>query len=577
MPNQKNYLLQFDFSHDGINMQAIFKDPLHIITTTRPEKVFSCIEKIDQAVRDGYYVAGYFAYEAASSIYPNTNFQHNDNYPLLWFGVFKEKYDGKPINSHSFHVSSWKPNLSQQEYHETFNYILEQINKGDTNQVNYTIQMSAKFSGDAYSYYKRLKSAQEANYSAYLSLGEYSILSPSPELFFHLKERKITTKPMKGTASRGNTYEEDRVQARWLHNSIKNREENMLSVKLMEKELSKLAKPHSIKIPKKFEIEQYPTLFQMTSTVTATLKDNIDTKKLFKTLFPASSITGAPKEKTIRIINETEKAPRNVYCGAIGYFTPHKEAIFNVPIRTVFIDHTTNKATYGVGGAIVKDSTKEEEYEEIITKAKILEKQPKEFQLLETIGLIDGEYIVLDNHLKRLKQSASYFNFIFHEEEVRKILEEILTENQRGSFIVRVLLEKNGEITTDLRRLEKTTNNQVVTFASKPIQKDNPFLYHKTTERTVYDRHTKDDVFDVILWNEQREVTEFTKGNLVIKQSDKLFTPPVSSGLLPGTFRKHLLDKQIIKEKTITKKDIQTAEDIYFINSVRKWIKVHLK
>lgn len=569
--------LQFDFSFDGTDLRAFFKDPLYTIEARNLSEVSPSLAAVDQAVRKGYYVAGYLTYEAAGQFYPEIPFQLEGDFPLLWFGVFKRKLSLPRMKEEEFSLSTWEPNLSKEEYRQRFIQIHKKIKAGVSKQINYTIRMGADFHGDAYTYYKQLENAQEADYSAYMQFDDYAILSASPELFFHLKDRVITTKPMKGTASRGLSFYEDLEKANWLRNSKKNREENLLSVQLMKEELKKIADPTSIEVPKNFEIEQYPTVFQMTSTVRAKLKKNLKGVDIFKYLFPSSSITGVPKKETMELIHKYEDGPRRIYCGALGYFSPGGDAIFNVPIRSVFIDYAKGRASYGVGGAIMEKSTAEEEYDEILTKAKILTKKSPSFDLLETIALKDGCYLLLESHLNRLRQSASYFNYAFPKSKIKIELDKISKEYVSGSYMVRLLLKKSGKFDFEIKLLEESQENEVVTLADRPINVNIPFIYHKTSYRKMYERLSIDGVFDTILWNEKGEVTEFTRGNLVLEISGQLLTPTLSSGLLPGTFRKALLKDGKIKERVIMKEDLIKADKIYFINSVRKWIEVNLK
>lgn len=576
MNRNKGCTLIFDYFCEERNLSAVFRQPIKIITTKCPKEVHSCLIEIERYICEGYYVAGFFSYEAINSLYPSLTKQVKD-FPLLWFGVFKKPFKKQQnLPSGTFTISPWKANLSKDEYKNVFNKLQTKINKEQIQQINYTIQMKSKFIGNPYSYYKQLRKAQEANYSAYLSIGKYSILSISPELFFHIKNQKITTKPMKGTASRGLSYLEDQRNAHWLKNSKKNRKENKLSVNRMKEELSKISQPGTIKVPKKYEIEQYPTVFQMTSTVTANLKKDVTVKQLFKTLFPATSITGIPKKQAIHLIDCYEKESRKIYCGAIGYFTPRKEAIFNVPIRTVLINRETKEASYGVGGAIMADSTVEEEYHEILTKSKVLSQKPKSFRLLETIGLINGHFIILKNHINRMKQSAQYFNFPIHIKSIKTKLMKISKKYSNGKYIVRILLDKLGEISIEVSPLTMSKERPKVTLAKKAIFSKNPFLYHKTTERSIYEKHHQSGVFDVLLWNENKEITEFTRGNVVFEKDGQFITPPVTCGLLPGTFREFLLKQNKLKERIVLKEDVHNYQKIYFINSVRGWIEVEL-
>jgi para-aminobenzoate synthetase/4-amino-4-deoxychorismate lyase len=280
----------------------------------------------------------------------------------------------------------------------------------------------------------------------------------------------------------------------------------------------------------------------------------------------------------MNIIADLENEPRDVYCGAIGYITPNNEAIFNVPIRTVLIDHQTGNAVYGVGGGVTWDSTSEGEYNEILAKAMLLEEKPTKFQL-ESLLLENGDYFLLEEHLKRLENSAQYFGFRCQVERIKKSLKEFGDKNHTGLLKVRLLLAKNGDLTIEGQTITQQKAVLKVTLADEPVDKTNPFLYHKTTNREIYAKYQKQktqEAFDVLLWNQDGELTEFTNGNIVLEIEGNLCTPPVKSGLLAGTFRDRLLQIGEIHEKTLTKSDLIMATRVWFINSVRKWKEVQL-
>ena len=324
---------------------------------------------------------------------------------------------------------------------------------------------------------------------------------------------------MKGTTERGKSLEEDNANAQWLYHSEKNRAENVMIVDLLRNDLGTIAELGSVDVPILFEIEHYPTVHQMTSTITAQVSATTQLVDIFKALFPCGSITGAPKISTMDIIADLETTPREVYCGAIGYITPNKEAIFNVPIRTVVIEQQSGKAIYGVGGGITWDSTAEGEYQEIITKASVLEENRPEFQLLESLLLNEGEYFLMEEHLNRLENSAKYFGFPFDLEDVIKTLSMFASQNHLGVLKVRFLLEKNGEMTIEGQPIAQLKTPLKVKLADKPLERNNLFLYHKTTNREIYNRFQRKfpNVFDVLLWNEDGELTEFTNGNVVVE------------------------------------------------------------
>jgi para-aminobenzoate synthetase / 4-amino-4-deoxychorismate lyase len=481
-------------------------------------------------------------------------------------------------SSGSYKLSNWTPSVTRDEYNTAIQSIKDLIESGDTYQTNYTIRLTSEFYGDDIALFERLKRAQSSNYCAYLNTGDFRILSASPELFFHLEGDRITTRPMKGTMKRGKTVKEDEQKATELYHSEKNRAENVMIVDLLRNDLSVIAKPGTVKVQKLFEIEHYPTVHQMTSTITAEATENTKLVEVFKALFPCGSITGAPKISTMEVINNLESTPREVYCGAIGYITPSKEAIFNVPIRTVVINKETNQATYGVGGGITWDSTAEDEFHEIVAKASLLEENRPVFELLESFLLSNGEYFLLEEHMNRLLHSAKYFNFVFDKDKITKTLLHFAKENHEGDFKIRFLLEKNGEISLEAQPITKPNKPLVVTLADHPVDKNNLFLYHKTTNRGVYSQFQRKfpHVFDVLLWNDQEELTEFTNGNVVLEIDGVLWTPPIDAGILAGTFRQRLITEGKIQVRTLTKDDLKSCTNIWLINSVRKWVKVQL-
>lgn len=574
---QQEPLLSFEFaSATGEIKPLTFQNPIRLIAANTIEEILPSLQLIENAVKEGYYAAGFLSYECAPAFDPAYKVRNGHKMPLLWFGIFSEPEQISLNSTGSYQLSDWEPSVDIEEYESCINSIKQYIESGDTYQANYTIRLQSKFQGDDIAFFDDLKKAQTSNYCAYINTGDHQILSASPELFFHLRENQITTRPMKGTIKRGNSFTEDEANANWLYHSEKNRAENVMIVDLLRNDLGMIAETGTVHVPKLFEIEQYPTVHQMTSTITAKIAEHTPLFDIFKALFPCGSITGAPKISTMNIIADLENTPREVYCGAIGYITPKREAVFNVPIRTVIIEEQTGIATYGVGGGITWDSTAQGEYDEVITKANVLKKKNPAFQLLESLLLKEGEYFLLHEHLNRLEKSARYFGFPFHLDNINKALRNFATENRHGELKIRFLLDRNGEITIEGQSIGQPNRPLQVILSDEPLDKDNPFLYHKTTNRTVYSyfQEKHPHVFDVLLWNEDGELTEFTNGNLVLEIDGTYWTPPVQSGLLAGTYRQSLLEQGKIQEKILTVEDLEKAQKIWFINSVRKWIEV---
>ncbi|EIB5317517.1 aminodeoxychorismate synthase component I [Listeria monocytogenes] len=565
-------LLRFDFEGDT----KIFENPLYELVAHDLAEVLPIMKAAEEAQKSGKYVAGFVSYEAAPAFRSNLKTQKPDaRMPLVWFGV----YDGFTDTTTKCPDSaplSFKMDTNFPKYAEKIDQIKAEIAAGNTYQINYTVRLKSDvpniFSSQAT--YKTLQQIGKANYTALLSTNDFEIISASPELFFKWKENLLTTRPMKGTIRRGITEQADLEAHDWLKNDPKNRAENVMIVDLLRNDLGMIAVPGSVKVPKLMTLEPYPTVWQMTSTVTAETPPETDLTAVFKALFPCGSITGAPKARTMEIISALEDSPRGVYCGAIGFLEPNGNAIFSVPIRTIAI--ADNKATYGVGGGIVWDSDATSEFSEIHAKSAILEKATG-FSLIESLRLENGELFRTEYHLKRLQTSADFFGVPFNREEIEKLWTKTAQKNTTGTYKMRFLLHPDGA--TDLELTEIDAKNKRITaqLADNPVISNDLFLYHKTTHRKVYEDLKNPQTAETLLWNERGELTEFITGNIVLGINGCFFTPPVASGLLPGTMRAELLAKNKISEKTLVKKDLFEADFVWLINSVRGFVEVEIE
>jgi len=279
----------------------------------------------------------------------------------------------------------------------------------------------------------------------------------------------------------------------------------------------------------------------------------------------------------MRLISRLESSARGVYCGAVGLVEPGGDATFNVPIRTVVVDSVEGTAEYGTGGGVTWDSTPGGEYEEALEKARLLTEDISDFELLETIRLEGGRYYLLEEHLARLKSSARYFDFRVSEARVREALAEHASWHSGATpRRVRLLVSREGGVRVESRELGETRGTQRVALARTPVDRRDRSLQHKTTRRGVYEsrRAERPGVFDVLLWNGQGELTEFTNGNVVLEIDGRRFTPPRDCGLLAGTLREKLLRAGEISERVLTKEDLARASRVWLINGVRGWVEV---
>lgn len=564
-------MIAIDFR--GFHLQV--RNPEKILVAKKLDQVIPVLKEAESLWREGFYVVGYVSYEAGPAFDPKLIVSQDNKLPLAWFAVFHEAENETNEQYGNYQIGEWKPDCSRETYRRDIETIHDAIARGDTYQVNHTIRMQADFQGDAWKYYQYLAGLQ-SGYHAYLDVGEYQILSMSPELFFHWKQDELVTRPMKGTAKRGRYEEEDNFRAQQLLKSDKDRAENLMIVDLLRNDTGKIAVNGTVHVPDLFTLERYSTVWQMTSTIEAKTASATTLTDIFTALFPCGSITGAPKRKTMELIASLEKSPREAYCGAIGFLKPGGEAVFNVGIRTVIIDQQLGRASYGAGGGITWDSTSSGEFEEVITKTKILETQPFSHQLLESIRLENGTFLMLENHLSRISSSARYFSYPFPESEIRTKLASLSQQYPAGIYKVRLLVSMQGVIELEAEELQDISQPIVATLAKTPISSQNIFLHHKTTDRKVYEEHKAAGFFDTLLWNEKGELTEFTIGNLVLELDGKLVTPHRDSGLLAGVMRADLLASGKVEERVVYREDLKRSRAVWLVNSVRGWMKVKL-
>ena len=553
-----------------------FRDAEMVLAATALSEVLPVIEQLEAMLQRGFYAAGFVSYEAAPAFDPALHAPHISDFPLCWFGIYSrpQPLDLSQLQRRSYRVGSWQASIDAQRYREDIDRIKCYIAAGDSYQVNYTYRMFAPFAGDALSFFLDLNRNQPTEFAAFADIGDIAVCSVSPELFFRLDGALLTSRPMKGTASRGRYPAEDRARAEWLRNSQKNRAENTMIVDMIRNDFGRIAATGSVTVPSAYDIERYPTAWQMTSTVTA--RSSASPAQILAALFPCASITGAPKARTMAIIGELETTPRKLYTGAIGFFDPQRRAQFNVAIRTVLIDRRSSRAEYGVGGGIVWDSAADEEFAETRTKAKVLTAKGVAFDLLETLLWAPPEgYFLRDEHLQRMKDSAEYFGYPFPDAALAAALNAIAAQFPGESRRVRLCLDRTGKVSCQSAAFRSPPPDSRVrlALAATPVDSANPLLYHKTTKRDIYEtaRQSAPEADDVILYNERGELTETTIYNLVLKIGGRLLTPPLESGLLPGTFRAWLLGQRIIAEQTLTIADLERCEAVYVINALRKW------
>jgi len=554
----------------------VFTDPVDVLQTRNPEEVLATLAETERRVNEeNLFAAGFLTYEAATGFDSAYVTRESNHLPLICFGLFSSVQRCEVLNRHnveSENSSIWQMAGSRSSYVEKLLAIKRQIELGNTYQVNYTVRQSARNITEPWELF--LRTAADAPYAAYIECEDHAIVSASPELFFRLNDRQLISKPMKGTAMRGLTSADDLAMRQELYESRKNRAENVMITDMVRNDMGRIANPGSVQAPTLFEIEKYPTVWQMTSTVSAETDARVS--EIFQALFPCASITGAPKISSMKLIAELEDTPREIYTGAIGYIGPNRQAQFSVAIRTALIDKKTNEAFYGVGGGIVWDSDPDEEYRECLTKAKILSStnSAEDFELLETLLLVpESGFFLLDEHLDRMQTSAVYFDFAFDRKTILEALSNLKGHLPAQRYRIRLLLQRDGRvrITETPVLLDDGPALQRIRLAREPINIDTPFIYHKTTRRDEYERalNMAEDGEDVLLWNKDGFVTETSIANIIVSIDGELCTPPVECGLLAGTYREWLLRKGEIRERKIHVSELAPAAELTLMNSVR--------
>ncbi len=553
-----------------------FQRPRAAFVAHNLEQVLPVLREVVRLARERrWYAAGFVGYEAA----PAFDFAHEthppDDFPLAWFGLYQRVAAWQPPTPGGVPLlrRDWQLFPDQADYRRGFEQIRRHLRDGDSYQVNYTARLRCQPAGKADELFASLLA--DAPYGAWLDFPDFALCSASPELFFQLRGDQVRVRPMKGTRARLPRLTPDLEAAAELRASAKERAENLMIVDMLRNDLGRVALPGSVRVTDLFRLEKYPTVWQMTSSVEARCRG--DFLELFRALFPCASITGAPKAQTMRIIRQVEPEPRRIYTGTIGFLRPDGSAQFNVAIRTLLLDKQRDLLEYGTGGGIVWDSRPEEEYRECLAKTRILQREhPPDFSLLETLRWHPCRgYFLLEAHLRRLMESAAYFDYPCDPDRIRQRLVRLAADFPPSGQKIRLLLDRRGEYRVEHSALPDGNPKTplLAAPAREAVDPENVFLYHKTTERRVYEqaRATDPAAEEVILWNNRGELTETRIANLVVYLDGQWLTPPTDCGLLDGTYRRHLLQRGLIREQVIPVEKLGTCRAVFAINSVRGW------
>lgn len=565
----------------------LFDDPIRVIRCNDPEDVPAALDAMAVANADGHYLAGFLAYELGYVVEPKLRplLPTHRELPLIWMGVFPRcrevpAENGPPLTPgvRSYAVDGLSLSIGRDAYLSAFDRVKDYIAAGDVYQINLTFKHRFCFSGDPVAFYNDLRREQKVAHAALIGGEDFHVLSLSPELFLQTRGGDASMRPMKGTAPRGRTLEEDRdVKAR-LAADEKSRAENLMILDLMRNDLGRLAEVGTVAVTDMFRIETFRSLHQMTSGVSARLRPDIGLPDLIRSIFPCGSVTGAPKIRAMEIIRELETEPRGVYTGAVGMIAPNGDVDLNVAIRTIMLDDD-GQGELGIGSGIVFDSDGPAEFAESLLKADFMTGRDEPFELIETMRWDrDGGYYLLEEHLERLSESAAYFGYVCDVDAVRRTLDGVADALTGPCYRVRLTLDEYGraDVTSAVIDPPSSEARTRYVIAEEATDSTDRFLFHKTTRRQFYDgtreRLVRETGCDEALFvNEKGELTEGSYTNLFIERDGRLLTPPLACGVLNGTLRRALLadPDRAIDETVLTPKDLETADRVYLGNSVR--------
>lgn len=553
--------------------------PVEVLRTCSLDAVRLLIDKAHALAKQGMYVVGGLSYEAAPAFDPSLQVCETSDFPLLEFHVFEpgqvsvwSMKQVQPMGQGTlFHP--WQDVQTSEAYGDNFEQVQRAIEAGEFYQINLTTRLKARREQhDSWALFQHLYLTQTAPQSVFLRGTDLDVLSLSPELFFHWNGVELQTAPMKGTR-RPQVGSFD-----VLSDSEKDRAENVMIVDLLRNDMAKVCTPRSVQVRSLFDVMHLPTVDQMTSSISGTTAAGTTLGDIFAALFPCGSVTGAPKAQAMLRIAQWEKIPRKFYCGALGVLAPGGGAHFNVPIRTVIA--SKDELEYGVGSGITWYSTQVDEKKEWWQKTTFLRQATRDFQLLETLRLEQGQWVNLDDHVARMAQAADYFSYVFNPVHALGVLATLACQHAQGIFRARCLLDADGEFNVQLHPFEGNDAPVQLRLANAPMNAPPEFILHKTTHRPEYD-HFLDQAqgaFDVLLFNKAGDITETCRCSVIVKIQGELLTPQICSStstyLLPGVLRARLLRENTVRQTRLNVQDLQRAEQVWVINSLRGWVPV---
>lgn len=558
-----------------------FDEAIAVLQAQQLDQVRPVLDAVHAHAQAGRWCVGYVAFEAAPA-FDDAFVVHASTSPLAWFAVFDQAqpfptHVGSDAPSPLAHWPIPHSHTARTAFDADMVHIHQAIAAGEFYQVNYTRAWKGRLlRGSSWAYFNALRCAQPGGYAAYLDTGAQQVLSVSPELFFDWDGARLLCRPMKGTAPRGDTPQSDAAQAHALRTSPKEQAENVMIVDLIRNDVSRIAQPFSVKVPRLFHLEALPSVWQMTSDVCAHTRAGLTWVDAFAALFPCGSVTGAPKVQAMKAIHALEPEARGVYCGAIGVVRPGGAARFSVAIRTVTVQ--ANSLRCGIGSGITASATAEGEWREWQHKRLFVLRASEPFDLLETFALDNGSVRHAADHWARLSRAAAHFGWVWGASEQAALAQQVqaLQEtHSSGRWRVRCLVNADGQARLEAFALDASPSSVRLAWARQAlIQADSEFVCHKTTRRAHYEALTiqSPHIFDTLLYSTAGEVTECVRGNIAACIDGRWVTPPLQCGLLPGVGRAVALREGRLVEAVIRRDALEGVTAWAFLNSLRGWL-----
>jgi para-aminobenzoate synthetase / 4-amino-4-deoxychorismate lyase len=572
------FVLLDDARAQGAVAARLYADPVETLVAYDAAELDALLHRLSGTQAEGLHAAGFVGYDAGFALEPKLAGLRGSRSetPLAWFGLFTRfetiaaddvpERLGDPAGAW---LGNIMPQTSRSDYGAAFEEIERYIIDGDIYQANLTFRAAADYAGHPLALYAAIRPRAAAGYGGVVWTGRDWHLSFSPELFFALKDGRVTTKPMKGTTVRHADPVADAAAATLLCADPKQRAENLMIVDLLRNDLSRVAMAGSVEVPHLFTVESYPTVHTMTSTVIAQLKPGLGAVDMIRAIFPCGSITGAPKIRAMEIIDTIENSPRGIYCGSIGRIDAGGDAAFNVAIRTFSLNDGEKTLSLGLGSGLVADSEFGAEWDECLAKGAFAHVMRPDFDLIETMRFDPDSGIArLELHLDRMKASGRALGFAFDRHEARNRL-HAATFHLDSAVKIRLLAGRSGALAIEIRSLPAPVEGSLsIKLVPLPVDPSDFRLAHKTTDRGFYDQACRDAGTDEVIFIDPKgRLTEGSISAVFVEQGGMLLTPPLERGLLPSVLRRELIEAGRAVEADLTEADL--SGDFFIGNSVR--------